>query len=93
LLAVIAFSAAADEAPGKPAQLGLCASCHGDDGRSGAPGTPRLAGQDRSYLAEALAAYRDGRREHAAMRAIAGALDAHDIEQLAAWYAVQGCTP
>jgi cytochrome c553 len=80
---------AAEAPPSRPAQLGLCASCHGDEGRTGTPGTPRLAGQDPLYLREALGAYRDGRRDHAAMRAIAGALDAADIAALADWYAKQ----
>jgi cytochrome c553 len=70
-----------------PPQLGLCASCHRDDGRAGDPGVPRLAGQDETYLRESLHAYRDGRRDHAAMRAIAGALSERDIAAFAAWYA------
>lgn len=73
--------------PPRPAQLGLCASCHGEDGRGRQPGTPHLAGQDETYLRDALNAYREGRRDHAAMRAISGALSARDIEAFARWYA------
>ena len=81
-------------APGPPAQLGLCASCHTDAGRAGAPGTPRLAGQDEAYLRISLRAYRDGERRHPGMNAIAGALSPADIEALAAWYAAQpACVP
>jgi cytochrome c553 len=76
-----------------PAQLGLCAACHQEDGRAGVPGTPRLAGQDETYLREALAAYRDGRRRHAPMQAIAGALSPRDIEQLARWFATRPPVP
>jgi cytochrome c553 len=82
-------AAAADASPPRPAQLGLCASCHGEDGRARAPLTPHLAGQDGAYLAAALAAYRDGGRTHAAMRAISGALRDDDIAALANWYAAQ----
>jgi cytochrome c553 len=79
---------------GPPAQLGLCIACHTDAGRSGPPGTPRLAGQDQTYLQASLLAYRNGDRRHPGMRAIAGALSAADIEALAAWYAAQpACVP
>jgi cytochrome c553 len=90
VLASTPFPAAAVDAPARPAKLGLCASCHGDDGRAGAEGVPRLARQDETYLRDALAAYRNGHRDHDAMRAIAGALSTTDIEQLARWYATQG---
>jgi cytochrome c553 len=79
---------------GPPAQLGLCIACHTDSGRSGPPGTPRLAGQDQVYLEASLLAYRNGDRRHPGMRAIAGALSVADIEALAAWYAAQpACVP
>jgi cytochrome c553 len=89
LLVVLALpSAVSAMSPAPPPpQIGLCASCHRDDGRSGDPGTPRLAGQDETYLRVALDAYRRGRRDHAAMRAIAGALSDNDIAAFAAWYA------
>ena len=93
LLAFLSSPSAAAEPPARPPQLGLCASCHGDDGRSGAPGIPRLAGQDETYLRDALEAYRSGSRAHDAMRAIAGALDATDIAAMARWYAAQACAP
>lgn len=80
---------AAADAPARPGKLGLCAACHGEDGRAGSPGVPRLARQDETYLRDALAAYRDGRRNHDAMRAIAGALSPGDVEQLSRWYAGQ----
>jgi cytochrome c553 len=79
-------------APARPAQLGLCASCHGEDGRGREPGTPHLAAQDETYLRQALQAYRAGQRKHAAMQAIAGALSQADIAAFARWYAAQGRT-
>jgi cytochrome c553 len=87
-------ASAATAAVTKPGQLGLCASCHGEDGRARMPATPHLDGQDEAYLVAALTAYRDGTRPHAAMRAIAGSLRDDDIAALARWYAAQrGAAP
>lgn len=88
VLALAAMSAAAQQ-PARPARLGLCAACHGSDGIAVVPGTPNLAGQRLDYLRDALAQYRDGRRDVAAMRAAVGPLGAAELEQLARWYAAQ----
>ncbi len=45
-----------------------CAGCHGADGNATVPGNPSLAGQHRDYLIAAMQAYRDGSRQHAAMK-------------------------
>ena len=74
-----------------PAKLGLCASCHGVEGRSSIPGYPHLAGQDAAYLRAQLLAYRDGSRPHAQMQAIVGVLDEAEIDELARWYAGRPC--
>ena len=84
--------------PERPAKLGLCTACHGDDGTSRSAGTPHLGGQDQLYLARSLAAYRSGERRHEPMTSLANALQPADIEALAAWYAAQlgfagGSTP
>ncbi len=96
-LAILLSLSATNEvsvAADRPAQIGLCAACHQDDGRSGPPGTPRLAGQDETYLRLALEAYRSGERKHGPMRAVVGALQADDIAALARWYASRpGCAP
>ncbi len=84
-----AAGASAGAAPQRPAKLGLCVACHGDDGRSRAAGTPHLGGQDRLYLARSLAAYRSGERRHEPMTSLANSLQPADIEALAAWYATQ----
>jgi cytochrome c553 len=76
-----------------PAKLGLCASCHGIEGRSSIPGYPHLAGQDAAYLRAQLLAYRDGSRPHAQMQAIVGVLSEAEIEEMAAWYASRACQP
>jgi cytochrome c553 len=73
----------------KPAKLGLCAACHGEDGRARTPGTPHLAGQDEAYLRKALTDFRTGARTASPMNAIAGTLQARDIQALARWFATR----
>ncbi|HLS84397.1 MAG TPA: c-type cytochrome [Arenimonas sp.] len=70
----------------RPARLGLCVACHGEDGISRIAGTPHLAGQDGLYLQRALQDYRSGRRQHVPMTGLANSLQPADIEALAAWY-------
>jgi cytochrome c553 len=70
-----------------------CGGCHGSHGVSSNASTPTLAAQDGRYLVEATKAYRQKTRRDAAMnRAVAGLSDA-DIENLAAYYAVQKSRP
>ena len=71
----------------KPARLGLCASCHGEEGRAVAPLTPNLAGQNLDYLRRALKQYQSGARDVPAMRAAAGMLSPAELERVLAWYA------
>jgi cytochrome c553 len=81
-------------APPPPAQLGLCAACHGEDGHARIPGAPNLAGQPPGYLLQALRAYRSGQRKVPVMRAAAGPLTEKDMQALANWYAAQSpCKP
>lgn len=75
------------QAPVKPAKLGQCVACHGEDGRSRIPGTPHLAGQDETYLVAAIAAYRNGNRRAVPMNSIANTLQPRDVAALARWYA------
>jgi cytochrome c553 len=89
VLAALLFASAAPAQSPKPARLGLCAPCHGENGIATGKGIPHLAAQDRDYLAAALREYRDGERQAAAMRAAAGALSDRDIDALAEWYAAQ----
>jgi cytochrome c553 len=80
---------AAASGPDAPAQLGLCASCHGRDGIAVIPGTPNLAGRDRADLLAAMQAYLDGSRDYPPMRAMLGPVRPADRERLADWYAAQ----
>ena len=93
VLSLFAASAAIAEAPARPTRLGLCASCHGESGRSAIKGTPHLAGQDLDYLKSALAAYRSGARDVAVMRAAVGALTPAELDELAVWFAAQASAP
>ena len=86
-LLVAAAEAAAQDASAPPGKLGLCAACHGEDGRGRTADTPHIGGQNETYLRAALEAYRDGSRRNAAMNAVAGTLGAADIEAFARWYA------
>lgn len=83
--ALPAFAAA----PARPARLGLCAACHGETGIAQLPGAPNLAGQRLDYLRNALAQYRDGRRDVAVMRAAVGPVSAAELDALARWYSAQ----
>jgi cytochrome c5 len=66
-----------------------CFACHNADGISRIPGTPHLAGQERSYLESALRAYRDGTRQNPTMNAMAKPLSDRDIVNIAAYYSLQ----
>ena len=63
-----------------------CTRCHGIDGNSTDPRFPMLAGQDRTYLSNALAAYRDESRVSTAMHAMATPLSGEDLNRIAAYY-------
>jgi len=79
--------AAADVNAGKTLAEQQCKGCHGLDGRGAAPGIPHLAGQNESYLLQALNEYRDGKRIHAALQEIAAHMNEAQARNLAAYYA------
>jgi cytochrome c553 len=81
-----------DQAAGKTAAA-ACAGCHGDQGVSGNPVNPSLAGQDAQYLGAALRAYKDGSRVEETMKGPAASLDDPVIRNLAAYYAAQQPRP
>jgi cytochrome c553 len=80
-------AASGDQAAGKAAAAS-CSGCHGEQGVSGNPAFPSLAGQDPQYLAAALQAYKAGVRNDATMKAQA-ALDDGAIKGLAAYFSAQ----
>ncbi len=81
-----------DQAAGKAAAAS-CAACHGDQGVSGNPATPSLAGQDAQYLAATLRAYKDGARKDESMKGPVAALDDRAMRDIAAFYAAQQPQP
>jgi len=77
--------AAGDKAAGATAAAG-CAGCHGSDGVSANPAFPSLAGQDPTYLASALDAYKQGTRKDETMKGVVAALDGTAVKNLAAFF-------
>jgi cytochrome c553 len=85
-LCIVPGANAGDVEAGKAKSL-LCATCHGEDGISGNPLWPNLAGQQDQYLAKQLRAFRDGDRNDPLMSPMAKPLSDEDIEDLASYYA------
>ena len=73
---------------GKAAAAG-CVGCHGEGGVSGSAGTPSLAGQDATYFAAAVKAYKTGGRSEDTMKGVAAAIEDGTIGDMAAYYAAQ----
>ena len=71
----------------KPADHAACAACHGDQGYGTAEG-PRISGQARAYLLEAMQEYQLGKRDSVAMEMFKGLKD-KELNQMAAYYARQ----
>ena len=75
----------------------ICGTCHGRDGNSTFPKFPRLAGQNASYLAAQLKAFRAQTRGDpdavAYMWGMSAQLDDGTIDALAAWYTAQPALP
>lgn len=80
--------AAGDKTAGS-ATAAACAGCHGADGVSGNPTIPSLAGQDATYLASALQAYKQGSRSDETMKGLAAPLDDSAIKNVSTFYASQ----
>lgn len=66
-----------------------CAACHGADGNSTVPSFPRLAGQHRDYLLQALHEYKTGKRTNPIMGAQVQALSDTDMEDLTTYFSEQ----
>lgn len=101
LAAYYAGSTCKAAAPGKPVgdpALGRalaknCSGCHGEAGITGNQAWPRLAAQKPGYLVNALKAFRSGLRKDPMMAGVSRGLSDTDISNLAAFYAVQACSP
>ncbi|WP_245560648.1 c-type cytochrome [Colwellia piezophila] len=66
-----------------------CAACHGADGNSLVPIYPNLAGQSANYIAKQLADFKSGKRSDPVMAGMVAALTSEDMNDLAAYFAVQ----
>lgn len=76
-----------DPAQGEPLSA-VCGGCHGSHGVSTDSSTPSLAGQDATYLVDAIKAYRTTRKREN-MRLYVTGLSEQDIQNIAAFYSVQ----
>lgn len=65
----------------------VCAACHGIDGNSLNPEWPSLAGQNETYLARTLQAFKKGERSNVLMNSQAATLNDQDVADLAAYFA------
>jgi cytochrome c553 len=79
----------ADLAAGKAIAEADCAQCHGMDGRGESTEIPYLAAQSTQYLVEAMHAYRDGGRLHAALQDMTAGMSEQDIINIAGYYSKQ----
>ncbi|PLX45272.1 MAG: cytochrome c, class I [Hyphomicrobiales bacterium] len=66
-----------------------CALCHGEQGEASSSIYPRLAGQNRDYLAKQLRNFRDGSRKSDTMNDMAKELKDEEIAGLASYFAAQ----
>ena len=63
-----------------------CAACHGPQGIATLPEAANLAGQDATYLARQLEAFRSGARANEQMSVVAQTLTDQQIADLTAFY-------
>ncbi len=75
-----------DLAAGKAIADADCSDCHGMDGRGATSEIPNLTAQPTEYLIEALHAYRDGGRQHAALQDMTADMSEADIANIAGYY-------
>ena len=69
--------------------LDRCERCHGIGGNSTDPRFPMLAGQDRTYLINALQSYAGAARSNSTMHAMSAPLSTDDIGTIAGYYSAQ----
>jgi len=69
--------------------IARCERCHGMNGNSTDPRFPMLAGQDPTYLRNALQSYAGKVRGNSTMHAMASPLSAVDIEQIVNYYSTR----
>jgi len=85
--------AAVNAAAAPPAQVQICAACHGPNGNSVLPDNPKLASLDAEYLRRQLVDFKSGKRKSAIMGPIVTALDADTLQALAEHFSEQKLVP
>jgi cytochrome subunit of sulfide dehydrogenase len=92
MLVAVGLPGAAQDAAAlrQQALAATCANCHGTQGRAveGAA-VPGLAGMPAGYMVEQLKAFKSGARPATVMHQLAKGYSDAQIEQLAAYFAVQ----
>ena len=76
-----------DASAGKVIAQNKCVGCHGLDGKGANDDIPNIGAQVETYLVAALNAYKEGKREHAALKDMASKMSDADIKNIAAYYA------
>lgn len=69
------------------ATAAVCVGCHGEDGNASIPGYPTLAGQTWRYIYIQLKDYKEGRRSHPIMTAMASNLSRTEMVNVANYFA------
>jgi cytochrome c553 len=80
---------AVDLDAGKAIAQAKCSGCHGLDGAGKTAEIPNLGGQPADYLVDAMHAYREGQRHHAALQDLIASFDEADIRNIAGYFASQ----
>ena len=76
----------ADLDAGRAIVAAECSACHGMDGAGRTAEIPNLAAQPAAYLVEAMHAYRDGTRRHAALQDLIAGFDEAQVRNIAAYF-------
>ena len=91
--AAAATVAKPDLAKGEASFGTVCAACHGADGNSGTPASPKLAQQHPEYLIKQLQEFKSGKRNSAIMQGFASMLSDEDMKNIAYWLASNKAKP
>ena len=87
-LALAAAPSAWAQSPNQARNLAAtCFTCHGNEGRSVGGVPPSLAGQDRSYLLQAMKDFKEGKRPATIMHQHAKGYTDQQLEAIATYFA------
>lgn len=81
--------AQADDARARKIVGGVCFVCHGMNGESSSEVFPRLAGQNREYIAKQLQQFKSGDRKSTAMADMAARLTPDEMAALGKYFELQ----